>query len=375
MRLLQAVADGRLGGGTTHVLQLIETIKEELPVEVHLVAQQHSPALVEAEHRGAVVHGIDFFRSRLDPRVWLRLRRLIADLRPDLIHAHGARAGLPMTRAAGDVPMFYSVRGYHFSHKPPLVRRLAIAAERRCHARADLTLFVADHDRTLAERVGLLTHCRSHQVIKNSLQLDRLPEAEGSGTGRVIGSLGRLVPQKAPLFLLDVLDRLRDDGFTLRIIGDGELMPAMRRRAEELGLSGLVDYQGALPRDQALRSLAGTDMMLLPSLWEGFPHTALEALAMGVPVIAHPVGGVPEIVEHGRSGFLLDRLDPVRWAEIVREVATRPGLRAALVDHGRRAMAQNFSWATNRQTYLDLYRAVLSAPRPEPRERPTEATS
>lgn len=360
MRLLQAVADGELGGGTTHVLQLIEAIRAELPVEVHLVTQQASPAIEEAVRRGAVVHGIDFFRSRLDPRVWWRLRRLVADVRPDLIHAHGARAGLPMTRAAGAVPMVYSVRGYHFSHKPPLVRRLAIAAERRCHARADLTLFVADHDRQLAERVGLLGHCRAHRVIKNSLQLDRLPEAHGSGTGRVIGFLGRLVEQKAPLFVLDVLDRLRDEGFTLQIVGDGDLMPAMRRRVEELRLSALVTFRGALPRDEALTVLAATDMMLLPSLWEGFPHTALEALAIGVPVIAHPVGGVPEIVEHGRSGFLLDRPDPASWAEAVRTLAREPERRSAFIEHGRRAIARNFSWAANRRTYLDLYRGFLS---------------
>lgn len=359
MRLVQAVADGRLGGGTTHVLQLIETIRDELPVEVHLITQEDSPALEEGRRRGAVAHGVDFFRSRLDPRVWLKVRRLVRTLGPVLIHAHGARAGLPMTRAAGTTPLFYSVRGYHFSHKPPLVRQLAIAAERRCHARADLTLFVADHDRALAERLGLLGHCRRHRVIKNSLQLADMPQATGSPTGRTIGFLGRLVPQKAPLFLLDVLDRLRDDGFTLRIIGDGELMAAMRQRTDGLVLGDLVEYRGALPRDEALRALAGTDVMLLPSLWEGFPHTPLEALAMGVPVIARPVGGVPEIVAHGQNGILLDELDPAAWAAAVRSLCAEPGRRAALVAAGRRTIATSFSWASNRETYLELYRGVL----------------
>ena len=358
-RLLQAVADGQLGGGTTHVLQLVEAIGEDLPVEVHLLTQAGSPATHEARRRGAVVHGVNFFGSRLDPRVWLQVRRVVRELQPDLIHAHGARAGLPMTRAAGPAPLFYSVRGYHFPRKPPGLRQLAIAAERQCHRRADLTLFVADHDRALAERTGLLRHCRDHRVVKNSLQLDRLPDARGSRGGRLLGLLARLVPQKAPLVVLDVLDRLRHEGYRLRVIGDGELMPEMRRRTADLGLEAQVDYLGALPRDAALEALAGTDVMLLPSLWEGFPHTPLEALAIGVPVIAHPVGGVPEIVEDGRTGLLVDDLVPERWAAAVRRLAHDPDLRARVVATGRASIRQQFSWATNRKAYLDLYRGAL----------------
>jgi hypothetical protein len=158
--VLQAVADGRLGGGTTHVLQLIETLGANLPCELHLVSDTGSPALVEAARLGAVCHGIDFFTMRLDPRIALRLGMLIRRLRPALVHAHGARAGLPLAGLTRRAPLFYSVHGYHFVGKRGAARRLAIAAERWCSARAARTLFVCQHDRRLAEEAGILW-CRS----------------------------------------------------------------------------------------------------------------------------------------------------------------------------------------------------------------------
>ncbi len=135
MRILEAVADGVPGGGTAHVLQLIAAVRAHLPVEVHLVSQAGSPALAEARRLGAIVHGLDFFSSRFDPRLWLRLGALVRRLRPTLIHAHGARAGLPLAAIAGR-RLIYSVHGYHFVGKAWPARQLAILAERRCSRRA-----------------------------------------------------------------------------------------------------------------------------------------------------------------------------------------------------------------------------------------------
>jgi glycosyltransferase involved in cell wall biosynthesis len=359
MRLLQALADGRLGGGTTHVLQLIEALRNDLSAEVHLVTQAGSPVIAEACRRGAIAHELDFFAFRLDPRVWVRLKHLVERVRPDLIHAHGARAGLPMTRAAGRTHLLYSVRGYHFVGKPPGVRQLAIAAERRCSARAELTLFVAEHDRALAERCGILRHCQAHRVILNSLDLDDLPAATGSEDGRCLGFLGRLSPEKNPLLLLDVLDRLRGDGYRLRVIGDGEMMPEMRQRAEQLGLAGRIEFLGGLPRPAALEALAKVDVMLLPSHWEGLPHAPIEAMAMGVPVVAHRVGGLPEVIDHERTGFLIDASDPDRYADAIRRLAGDPGLRACMAAEARRVAHARFSWPARKAAYLDLYRDAL----------------
>ncbi len=361
MILLQAVADGRLGGGTTHVLQLIAAVRAALPVEVHLVSQAGSPALAEGARLGASVHGLDFFRGRLDPRLWLRLRGLVGRLRPALIHAHGARAGFAVSRAAPQIPLVYSVHGYHFVAKPFGLRKLAILAERDCCARAKLTLFVCQHDRDLAAAAGILRPGQRHLVIRNGIEAD-LPPAIGSPSGRCLGFLGRLVEQKNPLLLVDVLDALRAEDYRLVVIGDGPLLGPLRRRAEALALSDRVELLGSLPRAAALARLRSVDVLLLPSLWEGLPLTPLEAMAMGIPVVAHAVGGLKEIIEDGVSGVLIEGTDPASYAAAVRRLTAASALRTAIVARARRVVAERFSWSAAQRAYLDLYRAALGLP-------------
>ncbi|MDF2781518.1 MAG: gumH [Geminicoccaceae bacterium] len=359
MRILEAVADGVPGGGTAHVLQLIAAVRAHLPVEVHLVSQAGSPALAEARRLGAIVHGLDFFSSRFDPRLWLGLGALVRRLRPTLIHAHGARAGLPLAAIAGR-RVIYSVHGYHFVGKGWPARQLAIMAERRCSRRAGLTLFVCASDRELAAAAGILRHCRRERTIPNGIELD-LPPATGSPDGRCLGFLGRLVEQKNPLLLLDVLDALRGEGFRLAIIGDGPLAEEMRQRAAALALSERVEFTGSLPRAQALERLRAVDVLLMPSLWEGMPLAALEAMAMGVPVVASAVGGLKEIIEDGRSGFLVEGRDPGPYAAAIRRLIADPAERAGLVARAREVVAERFAWTAAQEAYLDLYRAALAS--------------
>jgi glycosyltransferase involved in cell wall biosynthesis len=360
MRILEAVADGAPGGGTAHVLQLIAAVRAHLPAEVHLVSQAGSPALAEARRLGAIVHGLDFFTSRFDPRLWLRLGALVRRLRPTLIHAHGARAGLPLAAIAGR-RLIYSVHGYHFVGKAWGPRQLAILAERRCSRRAGLTLFVCASDRELAAEAGILRHCRRERVIPNGIELD-LPPATGSPDGRCLGFLGRLVEQKNPLLLLDVLDALRAEGYRLAVIGDGPLADELRRRAAALALTDRVEFVGSLPRAQALQRLRSVDVLLMPSLWEGMPLAALEAMAIGVPVVASAVGGLREIIEDGRSGFLVEGGDPGDYAAAVRRLSADPAQRAGIVARARRLVAERFAWTAAQEVYLDLYRAALARP-------------
>jgi glycosyltransferase involved in cell wall biosynthesis len=358
--VLQAVADGRLGGGTTHVLQLIEALAADLPCELHLVSDTGSPALVEAARLGAVCHGIDFFTMRLDPRISLRLGMLIRRLRPALVHAHGARAGLPLAGLTRRAPLFYSVHGYHFVGKRGAARRLAIAAERWCSARAARTLFVCQHDRRLAEEAGILG-CRSRcEVVPNGIDLAGLPAARGAPGGRTFGFLGRLEEVKNPLLLLDLLAALEGEDHRLVVIGDGPLMAVMRSRAAALGLADRGDLAGSLARAQALERLAGLDVLVVPSLWEGMPLAPLEAMAIGVPVVASRVGGLPEIIVDGQTGLLIDGHDPASYARAVRRLTDGSALRGQIVERARADVARRFSWAVARQTYLELYREALA---------------
>ncbi len=360
MRVLEAVADGRPGGGTTQVLQLVAQLAREPGCEVHLLSQAGSYALEQAAALGAGVHGLDFFgKGRFNLGVWRGVRRLLRRLRPDLVHAHGARAALPLAVPGWCAarPLIYSVHGYHFPPKSPGFRTLGALAERWCSAGAAATVFVCEHDRELAARHGILARCRRPKVIRNGIPIEALPAAVPRDDRLVFA--GRLVEQKNPLMLIDILDRLRAEPVRLLVVGDGPLLEPMRRRAAELDLLDAIEFRGALSHEATLDALAGGGILLLPSRWEGLPVIALEAMAIGLPVIAAAVGGVPEIIAHGETGLLVERPTPEAYADLVRRLRCDPQLRARLVARARCQVAERFSWAAAGQDYLDLYRRLL----------------
>jgi len=126
--------------------------------------------------------------------------------------------------------------------------------------------------------------------------------AELALAGNVLAFAGRLGIQKSLHVALEAVAAVPD--VTLAIAGDGPEREPLERRAAQLGLDGRARFLGRLPRDGVLRLYRAADAALLSSSWENFPHSVVEALAVGTPVIATAVGGVPEVVRDGENGLL-----------------------------------------------------------------------
>ena len=157
--------------------------------------------------------------------------------------------------------------------------------------------------------------------------------AELALDGDVLVFAGRLGPQKAVGVLLEALRRISD--VTLVIAGDGPERPTLERRVAELGLDARVRFLGSVPRETVLRLFRASDASVLPSAWENFPHTVVEALAVGCPVIATAVGGVPEVVRDGENGLLVPPGDAAALADAIERFFGDPSLRERL--HGAAA--------------------------------------
>lgn len=147
-------------------------------------------------------------------------------------------------------------------------------------------------------------------------------------SGDVLAFAGRLGPQKALGTALEALARV--DDVTLAVAGDGPECGALERRADELGVAGRVRFLGSLAREGVLRLFRAADASVLPSAWENFPHTVVEALAVGCPVVATAVGGVPEIVRDGENGLLVPPGDAAALADALARVFSDDGLRNRL---------------------------------------------
>jgi len=145
----------------------------------------------------------------------------------------------------------------------------------------------------------------SRDVLRAELGLD----------GDVLAFAGRLGPQKSLDVALDALALV--PGVTLAVAGDGPDRTALERRARELGIDGRVRFLGSLPRGEVIRLFRAADASVLSSSWENFPHTVVEALAVGTPVISTDVGGVPEVVRDGENGLLVPAGDAAALAAAI----------------------------------------------------------
>lgn len=156
---------------------------------------------------------------------------------------------------------------------------------------------------------------------------DELRDRLGLG-GPTLAFAGRLTAQKDLDVLLDAL--VLCPGVSLVVAGDGPERERIERRAGELRLAARVRFLGPLERAGVLELFAAADASVLSSSWENFPHTVVEALAVGTPVVATAVGGVPEVVEDGVNGLLVPVGDTPALAAALQRLFAEPELARSL---------------------------------------------
>ncbi|MCE9532830.1 MAG: glycosyltransferase, partial [Planctomycetes bacterium] len=151
-----------------------------------------------------------------------------------------------------------------------------------------------------------------------------------SGEERIVVAAGRLSPEKGFDVLVEAAGLLRQQHSDLRFVlfGEGAERPLLERRIQELNLQGSFILAGF--RDDLDRWLPWADVVVLPSFTEGLPNVALEASAAGVPVVATAVGGTPEVLRHGETGFLVPSGNPAELAKRIAELGGDADLRQSM---------------------------------------------
>lgn len=178
-----------------------------------------------------------------------------------------------------------------------------------------------------ANRVHILDHLvddrANVEVIYNGLPLDTLPPVSGDREARLILGVGRLVEKKGFDVLIEACRMLRDDGRSFRclIIGHGDEHDALVELVRRHRLDEHVVLAGAAPREEVLDAMGRARILAAPCITgedgnrDALPTVIIEAMAMGLPVVATPVGGIPEMVDHGREGLIIPERDPAALAD------------------------------------------------------------
>jgi sugar transferase (PEP-CTERM/EpsH1 system associated) len=175
----------------------------------------------------------------------------------------------------------------------------------------------------------------------------------------VAGTVGRLQPVKGTGYLLEAWSRLASDhpDAILLLVGGGPQQAALERMSRRLGISERVRFLG--DRADVPGLLRGMDVFVLPSLWEGMPNAALEAMAVGLPVVATAVGGTSEVVVDGVTGLLVQPGDPDALAQSIARLLRDPDLRHKMGQAGRERVVKHFSVGRTVEQTERLYEQLL----------------
>jgi glycosyltransferase involved in cell wall biosynthesis len=222
--------------------------------------------------------------------------------------------------------------------------------------------------RASASTSYIARHPQKLALIPNGVEIprkvrSRIDVRRELGLGREVVAIivARIDGRKGHETLLRALSRLghREAPMTTLIVGDGAERAAIQEMAQGVGLGDrhvrFLGYRVDVPD-----LLAASDMFVLPSITEGMPLSVLEAMAQRLPVIATPVGGVPELVESGREGFLVPVSDVTALAERMGELLEDPALRERMGRAGLRRVEEHYSWAQMCSAYEQLYIRVLN---------------
>jgi glycosyltransferase involved in cell wall biosynthesis len=174
-----------------------------------------------------------------------------------------------------------------------------------------------------------------------------------------IGFVGRLSPEKGLRELLEALRRVRR-AVELEVVGEGPLAGPLVRQGTVPGLAGRVRWHGF--RDDPLRYLQGWHLLVVPSHREGCPYAVLEALGSGRPVLGTRVGGLVDLIQEGRWGWLVEPGDPEALARAIERIPGDPRVLEAMGRAGRRFVARHYPLERMVDGILALYRSLGVAP-------------
>lgn len=208
---------------------------------------------------------------------------------------------------------------------------------------------------------------RDASVIPNGVDLEKFQRLSHRNTFKLATNgqktilfVGRLHPIKGIAYLIEAMNTIvkKNPKARLLLIGNGEERQNLENLVKELDLAKYVNFIGKVPNEKVLEYMIASDVLVLPSLSEGFPLTILEAMACGLPIVATKVGGIPEIVKNGEGGFLVEPQNTAEISEKVLMFLENDELRER-ISQNNIIEAKKYSWEAVVERLEKVYLAVL----------------
>jgi glycosyltransferase involved in cell wall biosynthesis len=389
MRILFYNHTGQVSGAERVLLAILQGGKDKPATQAVLLCPAASPLMLNAQAQGIRCEAIEELQARFTWRVdrlvqylWSfycvirSVRAQVYQFQPELIHANSVRAGLVASLATVllRVPVIWHIHVSLPRHPfSVLIRWLALSSSR--HHLLGVSHAVIQRFRS---RLSLFVQHSPARVIHNGVAVERFrPDAQAREAVRAewqlraedlaLGIVGQITPRKGLLELIRAFAEVapRIPHATLFIIGaplfhhDHTYLAKLKQSTQKLGIADRVRFLGA--RRDIAAVMQALDLLILNSRSDPFPLTMLEAMASGTTVLATAVDGIPELIRHGETGWLIPPRDEAKLAEAMLHLLSQSELRKQLATKGREQILNSFTAEHFQRAIEQFFQEIYTA--------------
>lgn len=378
MKIVQITTDSRVhygeydrdapyfGTAPAALLQGFREMPEE--VEVHIISVSRQPMTAPAKlapnihFHQPIVTSWGMGRSLFAGAV-LAVRKVIRGIAPDIVHGQGTERECALAAVFSGYPSVLTLHGNMRVHakrgenKGKPYYRLAAFLEgialRKTDGVVSISTYTDELVKPLAERTWLLPNATESRYFEATHKPEEPP---------TVLFVGALDERKNPVgFIKACAPLFEGSGWKFRLCGTGAKGSAYLAELEGLAAKHpWIEIAGWKSREDLLAEMENASLLVLPTFEDNCPMVVLEAMAVGLPVIASRVGGVPDLITDGETGLMFDPLNPSSMRGATERILSDAGLRSRLGEAAKREARERFHPEVIARAHLDIYRKVLT---------------
>jgi len=363
-----------IGGTEIQTLNFVKTlVSAGYRTTVTCYYEYNSSLVSRMEGTGAKVVLMSLKRSDGILALMANLSKIFKELKPDVVHVQYIAPGLiPIiaARLSGVKRVFATVHqpGRPYGWKSKLLIRIAaqLCDAFFCNSKSVEKSWFGDCQILDPEKIDVM---RKHFTIYNGVDSDRiegivkqtdkegLKESLNIKDKKVVGVIGRLREEKGQFILLESIKKVVEEmpDAALLVVGDGADRAYLEQAAVELGVNDHVIWLGQKDPDEVFALYGVIDLVVVPSLFEGFGLTAAEAMTAGKPVVASNVDGLREVIQDGISGLLVPPGNSKALGQAILELLANPAKAASMGERGKKIVETEFSLCRFQSAILATY--------------------
>ncbi|MBI2099194.1 glycosyltransferase [Candidatus Uhrbacteria bacterium] len=376
-KILYLITQAEWGGAQRYVFDLAIAFKTEFDVSIAAGAENGDDSLLRrSRDNGIRTVEISNLHREIRPiediRALLKIRSLLKELKPQILHLNSAKAAVLGTLAAAwtGIKIVYTVHGWSFLEPLSIWKKAAylIFEKISCSFGREATILLSQKELAAAKKYGL--NCGETEIIFHGIAPPAFLDKETAlqklnehlqkplpKNALLIGTVANLYETKDIANLIEALKGVNENFISI-VIGTGPLFGRLKTLIEEEKLSNRVILAGKIiPATEILKSF---DIFVLPSAKEGFPYAILEAMAAGLPIAATSVGAIPEMIEDKKSGLIAPPKNPGALKTAIESLLKDENLRSLLGQTAANEFKIRFSKDKMVQATKEIYLKFLS---------------